>query len=228
MSVNMDMDADEVDYSDFEYQFFNGSVFTEGASDDSNNNVTGFHEFSPLSPIGGLDNNEVAELVYLETQVSLEFEQEAGDQNVGSATETRGVIGANLPTSGIEGLLNPGGQPTNSGVIAGGSPNFDDADGETRVDNRVFQQFRADGAPAFDDQTNGPGGGADAPNVVYEKNFRELTGRGPVLDQTDDMTIIDRLVTADTVIQERSNIRLHMVWDVAEVDEAGREFSIPV
>lgn len=220
MDTSAGVTDSSTDYSDFRFQQANLDVVK---LDTGNTNLTGFYDFEPLEPVGGLANNEVAELVYLETQVGMEFEQESDDQDVGSSTEVRGTVGSNLSNDA-------GSLVANGGINVDGELSDDslgDLDGNTLADNRIFQMFRVEGSPAFDDEANGTGGGGSAPQQVYEKHFRDLTGRGPVLDQTDDMSATIRIVTGDSVITERANVRLHMYWDVAEVSDAGREFSLP-
>jgi hypothetical protein len=61
-----------------------------------------------------------------------------------------------------------------------------------------------------------------------ERPWRQVTGRGPVLDSNDDIGVNSRLVVNDSIIGCVGQVRAHLVWDVAEVDDAGRAFSVPM
>jgi len=213
-SINDEMATGaDIDYSDFEYQFANLTPQAEGGSPFN-------YEFDVLEGRGGLDNNEVAELVYIETQASLEYELDAGanDQDVATAGELRGLVGANIDGgNGINGL----GQRVDTNINSPGT-------GFVATDDRVFQLFEARGAPGFDDETSGPGGNTFTTSTLYTKNWRELVGRGPVLDSSDNITVDGLVIAGDTLAGiTLGNIRLHMVFDTAEVSDAGRAFSVP-
>lgn len=228
MSVNTDMMNEDRDWSDYRYQ----TVQIQHLDNSQGSTTTGRSEteisLNPLEPVGGLANNEVAELVYLETIVALEFEDETGDQNVATTVEFRGSIGAN--TSGTGDVLADGANEFGRGeVIETDTVSASDVQviGNSRVDSGVLQIFSIYGGPPFDDQGNGLGGNIFTNLFHAQKNFRDLAGRGPVLDQTDDITYLSALIYDDSILQKSGIIKNHMVWDVAEMDEAGREFSVP-
>lgn len=224
-------DGTDADYSDFRYQFANMEV----VANDANGNVrikTGA-EYEPLEGIGGLDVNEVAELVYFELQASVEPEDEKGDQTRSTAAEFRGAFSINIAPEESqadgdgfltgEAITDPPGSERNASanVIR-----------ETGVDDRVLQTYMVRAVPPFDDsgiettQTGVSGGSLDG-GQYYEKNFRQLTGRGPVVDSTDSLSLGGTLIAGDLVAGLIGSVRVHMVWDVAEVDDAGRAFSVP-
>jgi len=230
MSINIDgtdMNA-EVDYSDFEYQHMSVTPAYEpsgqGARDDTQ------HSFEPLEDRGGLDNDEVAELISLETYADVEYEDEEADQNVGSSAEARGIIGSNLAAS-------VGQYPNNASTIVDQTESFGDSEqvtsgsrvgnGKSLSDPAIFQLFKTQAGIAFDDQTNGLGGGASFDHFYSMKNFRQLTGRGPVLDATDDIDVNCRVVVGDAIVRVGADIRMTAIWDVVEVDDAGQRFSVP-
>lgn len=225
--MNMDMNGSaDTDYSDFEYQ----QIVTRNQLDPtgSNPDATVQYEIEPLSGIGGLDNNEVAELVALEVITGLEVDDEIADQDVGTYAEHRGVVGANLPAT--RSIL-PGTIRSNDvdGTVVTSSAT---ASSSTRIagsqsEDRIFQMFRGSLSLPFDDQTNGPGGAGSENSFHSVKSFRDISGRGPVLDASDDMTVLDRVIVGDTVLPVESNVRLNCVWDVAETSDAGRAFSLP-
>jgi hypothetical protein len=204
--------ASQVDYSDFEYQFITSEIKL--------NIDDGLFQVStePLGQIGGLSNNEVAELVYHEVQISVEPEDEVADQDVATAIDLRALFGANLPDTGGKQIFNQG--------IEANSPS---QNAQGFVEDRVFQACQDRGVFPFDDEASGPGGGSLSGPNVYEKHWRDITGRGPVLDQNDDIGFSGRLIVGDIVDDAacRATLTAQMIWDVAEVSDAGRAFSIP-
>jgi len=234
MSVNMDFDESSpgTDYSDFEYQ--QTSIAMEvGAGSTSNPRVQAIYDVPILDEVGGLDNNEVAELVYLETHAIVEIEDEQADQDVATTGETRGVVGINLPES-REGLPDPAATGNtnrlNATVVDVDSDQTEDAlnfQGDTRVEDRFLQMYHTAFGLPFDDEANGPGGAGFMEAFHAEKDYRSLTGRGPVLDNTDEMNIGIALTVSDKTATATGTVRTHMVWDIAETSDAGRRFSVP-
>lgn len=224
----MDMDMDGhggIDYSDFEYQIIIHEHNHDG-SEDNNPNTTVQSAIEPLGDRAGLDNNEVAELVYFELEASLEFEQANADQDVGSSSEFRGAFGANIPAD-VDAMPNPDRAGTEPTTVVESKRSTGNVDAFSLTADNYFGIWDIQGSPSFDDEANGLGGGEGVGYTLKERNYRQLTGRGPVLDANDDITILSRLVGEDTVLPEQGNIRLHLVWDVSTVDDAGRAFSVP-
>jgi len=216
------------DYSDFEYQFVHAATSIRGIGSDTNVGQGSLNRFDVLEGNGGLNNNEVAELVYYELQASTEFEDENVDQDVATSLQMRGTFGANLPNSGLAGIHPPAGQIEDGEVFEeSGDASTRVAFRREKVDNRIFQIFSANQGVPFDDGTNGPGGSSSFNTFEAERNYRQLTGRGPVLDSTDDLNVFIDINAGDVVSQIRGEVRLHMVWDTAEVSDAGRAFSVP-
>lgn len=228
MSVNPD-GMDTVDYSDFEYQ-----QTTFAVEHDENNFTSGSvasqvqQEIGVLESIGGLDNNEVAELVYVEVDATIRHDLAGPDQDVGSETILRFAFGANFPVGtqflprsnsqqGPSQTINSVGGINEAGVIEEGSDVSED---------RIFVRGEMNKVPAFDD-VDGPGGGAGSAPYVKERDYRNTTGRGPVLDRSDDLTVQIGFQQDDEVIGATATIDVHMIWDVAETSDAGRRFSLP-
>lgn len=231
MSMNMREAAagtmDGADYSDYRYQHFDYEHSSQAEADVTNRRSETFASLEPLSTAGGLDQNEVAELVAYELHATIENEpEEGGDQDVATSIEFRGTFGANLGKNGGIGSSQQGVQvdgevidQRESGVLA----RFNN----TTVDDRIFQLFRADSGYPSDDQANGPGGNASPTDFYVMKKFRDLTGRGPVLDATDDITLNTTLIAGDLNSGVAGHVRVTLIWDVAEVSDAGRAFSLP-
>lgn len=220
MSVNPD-GMTEIDYSDFEYQQIYHRHQQDPTGDGANSQVKS--DFEVLGGIGGLDNNEVAELVWMEAQVSVQHFQEDADQDVGSETFFEGIVGANLPATTA--LLPADGDQT--GEIINTNNTSASLNGSDDSEDRVFAPFAVAKTPAFDDQTNGPGGGGGHSTLVVKRPFRNMVGRGPVLDSSDDLSLLTSLEQDDEIIVGRGKVSLHCIWDVAETSDAGRAFSVP-
>jgi len=233
MSVNPEPMEVSTDYSDFEYQQIDSVLLINEGQDntgDENARVLSVTSVEPLLGRGGLDNNEVAELVYMQTSAYIEIEDDSGDQDVGTAAEGRGTVGINLPNS-TDAFVQDEGQFVD-GNIVGEVRNVDEGNvtvGTSVVsDNRILQLFDTHATYPFDDASSGPGGGGSQEGYTAEKNWRQLTGRGPVVDATDDISTALALNAGDTILTQNLRVRVHMVWDVAEVSDAGRAFSVPM
>lgn len=233
--MQMGSGSGEVDYGDFEYETYSAQIVVNENNDSTGDTSAGgfvLVEFDPLKGSGGLDTNQVAELVYLETYAFLEFEDETGDQNVGTSAEFRGCVGINLPASSQAFIDNNDNNPQNpvEGTVISTQDIAEDnvlAEGASAVDDRRLQIFKAAGGPPFDDQGNGIGGNVYTTDWHSEKSYRELTGRGPVLDSNDSMTMALRCVSEDTIIQTQGDLKVHAVFDVSETEDGGRRFSLP-
>lgn len=227
------MDSDDVtDYSDFEYQQIVAETVLQEQQDatgDGDVLVRAQYDAEPIGDIGGLDNNEVAELVYMEVTADLTFRDETADQDVATTSRLEGAVGVNL--SGDENALPSKRSGTTEGDIIVTSDIDEDnvnITGFGGSDDRWLQMFTTDASLPFDDQTNGPGGSGSHDQFHAEKNFRAVTGRGPVLDSSDDISIPVEINVGDTIINVIGTVRVHMVWDVAETSDAGRRFSVPM
>jgi len=230
----MTMGGDEVDYSSFEYQTMASFLQLDGSPQtggDSSGAASAVQSFEVLGGVGGLDNNEVAELVALEVQAVMEHEDGAADQNVATSTEFRGNVGINLPES--EGaFVDPNSDRTAVGT--GSIVRVDDIEegsvtlkGVTDTDDRRLQHFKVVGGPPFDDETNGVGGNNFSTDFYALKNYRQLTGRGPILDSNDEVSIALNVAMEDAILGVNGSVKVHCIWDIAETDDAGRAFGLP-
>jgi len=167
MSIDMSgSDGGSVDYSSFEYQQMVAQLELRESGDStggSNPRAQAVVNFEPLGDIGGLDQNEIAELAYLETHAVMEIEDESDDQNVATTAEQRGTVGLNLPSDGPGASVSP---DSTAGTDVPGDvvqvKQIDESNveafGRDRAEDRIMQVFKSSAALPFDDQTNGPGG----------------------------------------------------------------------
>jgi len=229
MSVNMSGSTD-ADYSDYQYQTIVAEPILSPEDTGNGDRVAEQFRWEPLEDRGGLSVNEVAELVYLETYAAIEFDTEQADQNVASQGEIRGVAGINLPA---EFSAFPA-----RGTVDGDNTVIElpqDQPGTSATDNfpsisdpAYLQMFAAYGHIPFDDQAGGPGGAGSVESFHGTKHYRQLTNRGPVFDQNDDFTILTNMTVDDVLEDTTGVVRCHAIWDVAETDDAGERFAVPM
>lgn len=230
MSANMDMDMEmsgdgPTDYSDFEYQQIRcQNVIPDSASDGTN--VLGKVDIDVLEEQGGLSTNEVAELVYIETETYIEQETDSGllGSTSESMCEVRGVVGSDI---GEPDLFQSSGEDQQGDIIAGTASGGTQAAYQTQSVSSAFHGFAATAGTAFTNDTVGAGGSFSGTPVNKSKNFRDLTNRGPVLGANDNITVIHQFTSSSVNNQVRSNVRIHLVWDISTVDDASEQFSVP-
>jgi hypothetical protein len=234
-----------IDYSDFQTQMVRAFAFytPPRQQQDGRGGIVVQHQIEPLQGIGGLANNEVAELVYLETNAICDVFTGQNDSADGvpaspAHLDLSGIVGINL--SARDDFVRSSSTDGKSEIvdevqIEGSSTNEVDVTSiraPTVTDNDRLQMFEAFAG-------SGHSNGADGSNFSYtpfqdEKDFRATHNRGPVLDQTDEISILAESSTngADNVdidngIVFETEVRLTMYWDVAETSDAGRRFSVP-
>ncbi len=217
--------VDGTDYADYEYQKVSLVQPAAEAGNDFPRESVVKANIEPLEDIGGLSNNEIAELVAFRLEIGFDGDDAAteGDQNVGGTHFITGALGANITDDAlpVEGGTIVGDVETVSGTSS--SP----AQATSKSDDAVFEVYQAEASLPFDDQTNNTGGGAFFQSHLHDRNYRDSVGRGPVIDQNDDLTIVQRVKSNDAVITPIVSVTVHCIWDVAETDDAGRRFAVP-
>jgi len=215
MGGDPDMGHDVVEHPDFSYQHVLATVERTGDS----NNFTAAHSFDPLETEGGLSQSEVAELVGIRRTAHI-APDEVGNIDFSGHIEHRGVVGSNLSSTDDE-LLRPG-------ETIGTSEDVDDIGGSadlkvlSRTDSAVFDHYRVD--------TITPGGGGAIDAAQREINFRSdmwPAERGPVLDASDTVNVVQRLVPSNVGDRYEANVRMTLIWDTTEVEGTRRQFSLP-
>ena len=200
MSISMDKEDAQLSgsqYADFRHQIINGKVEEEtgGGSADAVANV------EILGDVGGLEPNEIAELVMIEVDFGAEYEGTSGTM------EHRGAIGANFDSD--QDIVS---ESENTGTVFNTNGTTDVKYG-TAVGSEYFVQFRTH----FE----------NAKNVDHRQYFlRQNYGRGPVLDSQDTISVLSRIVNESTGVTG-ATYQMKLVWDIAETDDSGRRFSIP-
>lgn len=215
---------EESDYASFEYQQFQYEHSAVPNINASNNPLADVvFGFDPLQEVGGLANNEVAELVGHRITVGLENESEQS-QSGDSSIEARGFFGANFDDTG---LIIENSENTIDLLDSDGETTDSQSQGGVRSRDEIFEVYQVHGGLPFSDPADGTGGSGDLSDLVYERNWRQTTGRGPVLDSNDTVTVANRLTAGDTETAVRMQMTGHLIWDIAETNDAGRQFSVP-
>jgi len=227
MSISMDGHEAVTDYSDFEFQQAQFEVFGNPDGSNSNTNLQAGIDLEVLEDKGGLDNNEVAELVYLKIVAGIEPEDENGSQGVSSSVELRGTFGINLPKSQAGQVGNGTEKLDNDSIYMMRGLTDTDNRVRHRAENRVLDHFEVRAGLPFDDPGANIAGNYSDTQYRWWINYRDVTGRGPVLDSNDDLTLNQALICSNSVIPVASQVKVSMIWDVAELDDAGRMFSVP-
>jgi hypothetical protein len=238
------MDSMGMDYGDVEVQTITATIRNDNSESDfidGNLKTSAALDFEPLSGVGGLDQNEVAELTYLEVYAKNEFEDVFANQEEPASAEFRGSVGINLPPSPAA-LIDHGSDPIPNQVDGTFFEKVDAQDGAeengvieafggSNTDDRYLQHFTAAGSFGFAQgnvQDNIAGGGNGYSSVWHsEKHFRQLTHRGPVLDSQDNITCLLSLNAEGALPQHIGDLKCMLHWDVAETEDSGRRFSVP-
>lgn len=231
MSINMSSD-EPTDYSSFEYQHVQ-YAHKERGNNSGRSTVTNSVEVLPNS--GGLDVNEVAELVAVRIQAQV-YGDDFGDvaDTAQGHLDFRGVMGANLNdvSDQIQGNRT---ETTDLNKLSEPGTTLETDDGADPISSifghdkdEVFLTYSAGNDTPFSSDAGGVGGGGGSTHTTDETvNFRELYGRGPVLDSADDITFVSTLVKSQVSATAEGIVRVTLVWDIAETDDAGRRFAVP-
>lgn len=217
-------DHDDTDYSSWEIQHAQFE-HRESASGGDSARSTFTGGVDVLDDRGGLDANEVAELVgmfYTARVTSDDHETES--VNAEGVAEFRGVVGIDVDS--ISDLLQE--QDAGSGTLL---ESDDSSDGQLEIrsnsKDEVLTHFLTATANPFSSTGNNYGGGGGYIDQSERLNFRELYGRGPVIDSADEISVVTRLIKNNVQTTVEATLRLTLIWDIATVDEAGRRFSVP-
>lgn len=225
-----------IDYSSFNYQHAQ-LLHGQGTNTNSGRSTIAAN-LEPLQSEGGLDVNEVAELVAMRVQVRVAADDfaDAGDTAQGNI-EFRGVLGANLDSASD--LLEPTDPGRNELNVIGGSVDAtgngniieDVNEAELRINghakDEVFYHFQAINDTPFSSDAGGVGGGGGFAENTEVVNLRDLYGRGPILDSGDDLSFVSSVIKNQVNAGAEATLRVTFVWDVSTVDDAGRRFSVP-
>jgi len=228
-SINADsVSGRDVDYSSYEYQQISYRPTVSGPDDDSTFVLSG--EVEPLAQIGGLDANEVAELVAFRREATIVLRDY---QNASSVVQGGFNVdysfGVNLDSESdlVTSFQNADSEFT---VLESADVNSDviqEAVISTVAKDEILDFGTMSLASGFVDGGSA-GGGADVPEREREFDLRADLGAGPVIDSGDNMSMVVQIEKDNAEIGALEvAIDYHLIWDVATVDDAGRRFGIP-
>lgn len=224
-----DNDDEMVTYSDFEHQHVEFRANLDNPDNSASYAVT--QSVRPLEDRGALDNDEVAELVAIRVYPAIGIDDPgavAGSDTAPGKLEFRGVLGANL--DGADQLDAPTGTGDVEDIVTNEGNEGDlNAEVTNKTRSGVFYHWDTQLQTPFEDATSGAGGtgGVTGDTAAEFINLRELFGRGPILDQSDDMTARLRIIHDNVSFSTENALRVTMYWDVASVSSARREFGLP-
>lgn len=214
--------GDMPDYTDFEHEAIYYETQHTGSSSSGTDLVNYQHEV--LEDRGGLESDEVAELVHAVLSYKLD------PQSTGAAPQNGSVgihWGSNIAQDEV--LYNSPVDFNGSFELnnTGASTTSSNLRGRVIDDPGLFSVIAGAYTTAADDNTNGGAAAQEGDQAVVAKNFRDLFGRGPVLDASDDLDLwLDvalEVAGADVDI----DIVVQATWDVMTVADARKAFSVP-
>ena len=213
-------------YADFEFQHMDFQNSFRGQGDSAN--VAVEHTLDVLDSRGGLENDEVAELVSLRGYVVAGFEEGGSLNTDPGRANYRGAIGADLAPEEVPGEETVTADARLVDESDGGDFDAGNFVSRSSDDPGVFAHFEGNISPGFSNLTDGTGGGAgyDAVRPV-SVNMRELYGRGPVLDAADNVNAFFRLVNERNSENVEISGRFTAAWDVATVEGERKDFALP-
>lgn len=233
-NMSMDMSdlggaSTELDYTSFERQHIYYNHRARGGAS-GNTEVTA--QLDPLEGQAGLDQNEVAELVALvapQIQVAADGYEAQSNSSPGNI-DFRGVFGLNLQDKRDQVLQGADVDRTgdviqeNDGGDASGGPRI-----ISKNEDGILWSFDVTAEVGFKDGGSSAGGSGGGHQLVTYPNvdFRELYGRGPIVDSADELGFVTTNNKNGVGYFAENTIRMTAVWDVATVDDAGRQFGIP-
>lgn len=219
-------------YSDMEVEAFN--VVFQDDTDPANNTApsslsTANINWEPKDEKGGLDHNEVVELVAWDYSLGMTFEgsDNAGDYDLlPGSISLRGAFGANL---GLDDELNAVGESFDiqRENERGSSGNLG-ISAQLQDDQGVFDAFLINVFQPYLDSGTGYAAGGSVQTVQRENNYHEDHGiRGPVLDENDDIGFVASMnrekVTPPTEIEAQG----YVWYNVMEIEGVRNDYEIP-
>lgn len=214
-------DSGGVTYSDHEIQWIrNDMEFLDSADSGPDTAVTDVAEFPVTAR--GLDNDELAELVYLRASIDLGINS-VGDQTTRNAFEVLSDWGANLSGSEFSGA-DP--DLENFDVDDSGTDDFRRFfDSSDEVGQWISEAMRA--GIGFRDTANSVGANETTDRVQVEIDFRDIFGSGPFLDSTDDITNRIAFIARNAIDSATLDQRLVLGYNVQTVEGTRAAFGRP-
>jgi hypothetical protein len=202
---------DERTFSDHEVQRIKRAAFSAvGNQEDSASGTV----FEPVDN-QYLDNDEVAELVYFRGSLSVDSSEDSTSQSQPAEAGATVSLGANIGSVGSAEALTS-----------------DQRDPEDFSENDPGQHFPVlqigSGITGFREANDGVGGGGgSAGETSVELNYRDVFGRGPIYDATDDILCRVEVLATNNLHQVTAKFYGFMAWNVMTVEGARETFGVP-
>lgn len=213
----------EVQYTSYRYEH---QEFASDFTDQTGAGVGEVHyETEALAERGGLENDEIAELVALWATISFTDDGELISPII---TDMTADFGLNLSE-----LERVGEQDAVSGTLVTNTAEFDDdaADStlqlQTVVEPGVLWHVHLDPQGGIKDTGNNTISQGSTVLWQTHRAYRELLGRGPIVDPTDSLDAWVQVGVNGLNHEPHVKIRQTLVWDVSTVDARRAEFSLP-
>lgn len=208
-------------YSDHEVQWIlNDYQFKDAADAGPDTSLEDEAQFNVTER--GLDNDELAELVYLRADLDLGVDS-VGDQTTRNFFEVVTGWGANL--SGSE-YVSTDNDFEQFDVDDSGTNDFQRNSRTTdEAGQWIAESLRA--TIGFRDTGNSVGANSTTDRVQVTMDFRDLFGSGPFLDSTDDLTNRIFMNVDNAIDGARLDQRLMLVYDVQTVEGGRAAFGRP-
>jgi len=203
-------------YSGLEFQHLVTKLNVKQPENLTENQVVDETDFEP---VGGLAHNEVAELVHLVRYNTLHMS--ATDVVLDDPVGCEAEIALGIDMAGDE-------WPQSGSPVKQIDPDSDGTDEAGLANSSTIEQGLLDMnflsvGMAWEDETNGTGGGASPLHGERETNFRRNYGRGPVVSVTDDLVVRNEVQFEDMDGHEiEASSGWTLAWDVFEVGDRGR------
>lgn len=214
-------------YSDLEVQVLQYRGVWQGGAD-AGTDSTFTIEYPEEDVAGGLDNDELAELVGFRRTVNTSIHRGSGAQSAPAEAIIEASFGANL--SGDE---HPIGVAAEEQVLTDSERDIDDsgaldirANVGSTMEPGVFDVHVANPAIGWSDATNGTGGGTDTDLETVSVNYRNLAGHGPVLDANDGLSRSEYWSMEGIGESLTLEAKYLLFWNVEEMEERRPAFGL--
>lgn len=183
-------------------------------------------DIAQFEPVGGLDRNEIAELVYYK------FFYNLSDRTTGNETSTNSeaaviksdaFFGINLDDTNFTPSELRTGEAVDVNTLESnlleGESTFPPA-AKSSINDGLLDHVNIVRGPAITN-ANGYANASNGIPVIVEQNFRDIYGSGPLLDRFDDFSISHNIGAENLVGKVKSEIRGYAVFRTYE-EEAQR------
>lgn len=223
-----------------QYTFDQFPTDTDGVQEETGQTVYFTFADEPMYDDGGLDHNEVAEVVGFNIRVIGQFEHGAtsdlGDFPLRPASvQFRGSFGINLAEQDIingfdeDSRNEPGTARSVEGGTGGTASVYSDDD-----QGRLHQLGLDAESPYFDTSgtdADGPyaGGGVVSKGTEVDFSYPVDMGiRGPVIDENDDLSVIGAIVSEQTIrLPFELTVQVDVFYNVMEIEGVRQDFGMP-